>query len=321
MLADYQGRGFSALRVSITKACNLACSYCVPDDSRHTRLADELSAEEMFEAIKLLYEVLDLKKIRLTGGEPLVSPKLNKLLPLLSELPIKDFSLTTNGQLLSEKIPLLVENRVKRINVSLDTLKPDKFAFITRQGKLEKTLRGIEDALDAGLKIKVNMIPIKDVNEDEVVALLDYCLERGIELRYIELMRMGHLSERSEFENKFWSMEKLLCQIRGSYHVQAVDSESNATAQRFAIPETGYFGVIANDSAPFCQTCNRLRLTSNGDLYGCLSSPMKYSMSSFLGGGDKTSKEELKSLLSAALATKQQVSFYGSNLEMKSVGG
>ena len=320
MIVDYQGRAFSALRVSITKACNLSCTYCVPIGGSLSN-TKELSADEFFKAIKLLYEVLELKKIRLTGGEPLVSSKLPKLLPLLGSLPINDFTLTTNGQLLKEKIGILKENRVNRINVSLDTLSHEKFKEITRGGNLQKTLDGIDRALDAGLKIKVNMIPMKGLNEEEIVPLLDYCLERGIELRYIELMRMGHLADRDNFMEKFISLDYLLSEIKKHYPVVSRDSGKSATAKGFQIPETGHFGVIANDSAPFCTSCNRLRLTSEGDLYGCLSSTMKFPLKDLLKINEEDAKKELRNVLSKALATKQDFAFYGSNVPMKSVGG
>ena len=147
--------------------------------------------------MRLLVETAGIDKLRITGGEPLLSPKFDEFLPAVMQLPLKDVSVTTNGQFLPQKAALIADAGLKRINVSLDTLNPDRFRGIARSGDLATVLEGVRLMLDAGLKVKVNMVPMKSANVDQILPLLDYCLERGIELRFIELMNMGHLQVRT----------------------------------------------------------------------------------------------------------------------------
>lgn len=321
MISDFKGRRFKSLRVSLTSACNLACTYCVPEKGMLRIHKNELSADKMYKAIELLTQDLGLEKIRLTGGEPLISKKLYELLPKLNRLPLKELCITTNGQILAENIDFLKENGISRINVSLDTLKADRYEAITRGGTLQKTLNGIEAALDRGFQVKINMIPINGCNEDEVVTLLDYCLERGIELRYIELMRMGHLADPKIFDKKLFAMPDILKMIGNKYQFQAHEAAQNSTALRFKVEDKGFFGVIANDSCPFCSNCDRLRLSSEGDIYGCLGSTEKYSIVPFLELSENECRADLHKILRAALATKRKTSFSGAVTNMKSVGG
>lgn len=314
-------RQFKALRLSITGDCNLACTYCVPAKRCEPRHVKELSAKKIVKALKLLVNVAGIEKVRLTGGEPLISSKLNVILPQLSKLPLKDISLTTNAQLLERKAMFLRENGLQRINISLDSLDPKKYESITRGGVLQKTLNGIEKALEIGLKLKINMVPVRQMNEDEIIDVLDFCLDRGIELRYIELMQMGHLTDRKKHGDKFISMDYIFGQIRQKYTFEPVSAPLDSTAIKYLIPNRGHFGVIANDSAPFCNNCNRLRFSADGYLYGCLSSQQKFPVSDILELPDEMAARKLRSILTAALATKQEKSFNGSSLLMKSVGG
>jgi cyclic pyranopterin phosphate synthase len=284
-------------------------------------VSQEISAEETAGIIKMLVRYLDIVKIRLTGGEPLISNKLTVLLPLLSPLGVKDLSLTTNGQTLSQKAAFLKKNGMERINVSLDTLDQERFRLLTRGGKLEKTLAGIKQAQMAGLKIKVNMVPMKGVNEDEIVEMLDYCLENGIELRYIELMRMGHLADKKLYENKVISMHYLLDRIKERYGISRSNNTVNSTATRFEIKGRGYFGIIANDSEPFCETCDRLRLTAEGELLGCISSTHNFSIKELLHQSEEVRKEKLNLIFEKAMATKRELSFSGTATSMKTFGG
>ena len=321
MKTDYQGRRFQSLRLSLTAACNLACSYCVPTGMRLSATNREMSSDEMIKSVRLLCRQLGIQKVRLTGGEPLISAKLDRVLPELNQLGLDDISLTTNGQLLEKKAAFLKDNGINRINVSLDTLDEKKFRTLTRGGELQKTLAGIEAAIKVGLKIKVNMIPILNSNDDEVVRVLEYCLERGIELRYIELMRMGHLAKHEKFVEEFVSLNRLLEMIGAKYVVQEIGLNMGSTSRRYQVEGGGTFGVIANESAPFCGSCNRLRLTAEGDIYGCLSSSQKFPIRHLIDMPPEQAEDKLSTLLTAALATKQNVSFFGSTTQMMTVGG
>ncbi|EJT83475.1 molybdenum cofactor synthesis domain-containing protein [Pseudomonas putida S11] len=162
---------------------------------------------------------------------------------------------------------------IRRLNVSLDTLDPQAFRRIARGGDLASVLAGMERASAMGMQIKVNMVPMRGHNLDQVLPLLDYCLERGFELRFIELMRMGHLArDQNVFLQQFVGLDQLLALIAGKHAYVQVDAPLDATALRYQVPGTGHFGVIANESVPFCRTCSRLRLSSTGWLHGCLSS-------------------------------------------------
>ena len=322
MIVDRQGRRFRNLRISLTAACNYACTYCVPDGKRLVAAQDELSAEAMVRGVAYLIEAAGIERLRITGGEPLVSPKLEHFLRAASQLGLQDISLTTNGQLLARKLSLLLECGLKRINVSLDTLDPDDFKRIARGGDLPSVLQGLEEARAAGLKIKVNMVPLRGQNHEQVLPMLDYCLERGFELRFIELMRMGHLArEGASFQQQFYGMPELLAAITERHEFVQAPAPLDATALRYEIPGRGFFGVIANESVPFCRTCSRLRLSSTGWLHGCLSSSNRHYVGDLLDKPRHQALPALQRLLVHALADKQDIAFAGGVTVMKIIGG
>ncbi|MGH8351925.1 MAG: GTP 3',8-cyclase MoaA [Pseudomonas sp.] len=322
MIVDRQGRRFRNLRISLTAACNYACTYCVPDGKRLVAAQDELSAESLVRGVAYLIEAAGIERLRVTGGEPLVSPKLEVFLREVSQLGLEDISLTTNGQLLTRKLPLLLESGIRRLNVSLDTLDPEAFRRIARGGDLATVLDGLEQARAAGLKIKLNMVPLRGQNLDQVIPLLDYCLERGFELRFIELMRMGHLArDPNGFLQQFVGMQELLALIGERYEYLQADAPLDATALRYEIPGQGFFGVIANESVPFCRTCSRLRLSSTGWLHGCLSSSNRHYVGDLLDKPRHQALPALQRLLVKALGDKQELAFSGGVTVMKIIGG
>ena len=321
MITDAHGRAFRNLRVSLTAACNYACTYCVPDGKRLMPARAELSAEDMVRAVRLLIEVAGIEKLRITGGEPLLSPKLEAFLPQVMRLPLKDVGLTTNGQLLTRKADLLVRSGLERINVSLDTLNAERFRDIARTGDLATVLKGIDLMAEAGLKVKINMVPMRTANEDQILPMLDYCLERGFELRFIELMKMGHLNGNAQFQRDFIGMDDILEMIDGHYEFERTDAPFDSTAVRFEIPGQGTFGVIANESEPFCSSCTRLRLSSNGRLYGCLSNARSHDMNPILASADAEAHPALAAVLTRALGDKQPLRFSGEVTVMKFIGG
>uniref|UniRef100_A4XST7 Molybdenum cofactor synthesis domain protein n=1 Tax=Ectopseudomonas mendocina (strain ymp) TaxID=399739 RepID=A4XST7_ECTM1 len=322
MIVDRQGRRFRNLRISLTAACNYACTYCVPDGKRLVAAQDELSAEAMARGVAYLIEAAGIERLRITGGEPLVSTRLDPFLRQVSQLGLDDISLTTNGQLLERKLPLLVECGIRRLNVSLDTLDASAFRSIARGGDLATVLAGMEAAREAGMKIKVNMVPLRGQNLDQVLPLLDYCLERGFELRFIELMRMGHLArDGNAFNQQFVGLAQLLELIGSRYQYVQADAPVDATAMRYAIPGLGHFGVIANESVPFCRTCSRLRLSSTGWLHGCLSSSNRHYIGDLLDKPRHQALPALQRLLVKALGDKQDLAFSGGVTVMKIIGG
>lgn len=227
MIVDRQGRRFRNLRVSLTAACNYACTYCVPDGKRLVAAQDELTADALARGVAYLVEAAGIERLRITGGEPLISPRLEAFLKAVAGLGLDDISLTTNGQLLVRKLPLLRDAGIRRLNVSLDTLDPGAFRGIARGGDLASVLAGMEQASAAGMAIKVNMVPMRGQNLDQVLPLLDYCLERGYELRFIELMRMGHLArDGNAFLQQFVGLEQLLGLIGQSHRYEQAPDQS-----------------------------------------------------------------------------------------------
>ena len=320
MIVDKLGRRFRNLRVSLTAACNYACTYCVPDGKRLLKARDELPATDLFKAVVLLQQATGINKVRITGGEPLVAPRFDDFLLGVMDLGLSDVSLTTNGQLLLKKKDVIAESGLKRINISLDTLNPLRFKQIARGGDLETVLSSIDAMLDLGLRIKINMVPLRTQNLSEILSMLDFCLERGIELRFIELMRMGHLLHSSSFSKDFVSMETLLDVIGERYEFARTDAPYDSTAVRFLIPDKGVFGVIANESEPFCRSCTRLRLSSDGYLYGCLSSINKHYIGDLLTSPPHLVLPGLQDILAQALGDKK-LAFQGEVTVMKLIGG
>ncbi len=321
MIVDALGRRFRNLRVSLTAACNYACTYCVPDGKKLQAADHELSAEALSYAVELLVDAAGIEKLRITGGEPLLSPKFDALLPQVMKLPLADVSLTTNGQLILRKADLIAQSGLKRINVSLDTLDPERFRAIARGGDLATVLEGMALMREAGLRIKVNMVPMRTRNAEQILPMLDFCLEHGMELRYIELMNMGHLRYGNGFQRDFLGMEEILETIAARYEFTRTDAPYDSTAVRFEIPGHGFFGVIANETEPFCSSCTRLRLSSNGRLYGCLSNAANHDMRPVLALPHHQAMARLQSTLVQALADKQDLSFKGEVTVMKFIGG
>ena len=320
MIVDRLGRKFTNLRVSLTAACNYACTYCVPNGKRLMKAQNELSAAELINAVTLLQQATGIDKVRITGGEPLVTPKFDEFLAAVMDLDLKDVSLTTNGQLLIAKRDVIARSGLRRMNISLDTLNPLRFKHIARGGDLDTVLRGVESMLELGLKLKINMVPMRSENLSEVVPMLEYCLERGIELRFIELMRMGHLLGTNAFQANFVSMETLLDEIGQEYEFSRTEAPYDSTAARFQIPGQGTFGIIANESEPFCRTCTRLRLSSDGYLYGCLSNASRHCIGDLLGLPQHLALPKLQGLLVKALGDKK-LAFQGEVTVMKFIGG
>lgn len=321
MIVDAQGRRFRNLRVSLTAACNYACTYCVPNGRRLQAAVAELGATDLLRAVRLLIESAGIEKLRITGGEPLLSPKFDEFLPAAIRLPLKDISVTTNGQLLPRKAALIVDSGLKRINISLDTLNPLAFRAIAKSGDLATVLRGIDLMREGGLKVKVNMVPLKSANVDQILPLLDYCLERGVELRFIELMNMGHLRGGGAYGRDFFGMDDILALIATRHKFARTDAPYDSTSVRYEIPGKGVFGVIANETEPFCASCTRLRLSSNGYLYGCLSSSKRHALTDVLSLPDDQAHAVLQRRLMGALADKQPVHFKGEVTMMKFIGG
>ena len=270
-LIDTFGRIHNNLRISVTDRCNLRCTYCMPEDVTFRPKEELLTFEEITHFVRVAAP-LGINKIRLTGGEPLVRRDLPKLVAMLATVPgIKDLGLTTNGILLRAQARALHAAGLSRLNVSLDTLDRERFREITRRDGLAQVLDGLAAAREAGFSpIKVNAISIRGFTEPDVVALAHFARDNGFELRFIEYMPIG--AEAWE-RDKVLPAAELLERLGSEFGplTPAPDQDPRAPAQDFVYPDgRGRIGIIASVTRPFCQLCNRLRLTAEGKLRNCL---------------------------------------------------
>ncbi len=320
-IQDRYGRSFRNLRVSLTAACNYACSYCVPNGKRLLKASDELDEDLLLRAIHLLRLATPINRLRITGGEPLVANKFESFLAAVMQFGMEDVSITTNGQLVLRKLDAIQNSGVKRINVSLDSLNPLRFRRLARGGDLDTVLGGVKALLDLGIRMKINMVPLRECNAVEVLDMLEFCLDRGMELRYIELMRMGHLAHSADFQRQLFTHDQILAMIGQRYQFEPVAVPAHSTALRYSIPGRGIFGVIANESQPFCAGCDRLRLSSDGRLYGCLSNQRSHDLKPLLALKEQDAVSRLQTLLGRVLGDKQVTGFTGGDIVMKMIGG
>jgi cyclic pyranopterin phosphate synthase len=270
-LIDSFGRKHNNLRISVTDRCNLRCSYCMPEEVVFMDRAELLTFEEIAHFVRVAVP-LGIDKIRLTGGEPLMRRDLAKLVALLAEVPgIKDIGLTTNGILLAEHAQALYDAGLRRINISLDTLNPDRFRQLARREGLDRVLEGIAAAKRAGFApVKINAVSIRGITEHEVVPLGRYARDNGLELRFIEYMPIG--AEAWERDKVYFAQE-IMDQLTAAFGplAPAPDADPRAPAEDWVYADGGgRVGIIASVSRPFCLSCNRIRLTADGKLRNCL---------------------------------------------------
>jgi GTP 3',8-cyclase len=277
-IVDDFGRAFTYLRISVTDLCNLRCVYCMPEEGINALPRGEILDFEEIETVVQAAAACGVNKIRLTGGEPLVRRDLSVLVRMLAEIKgIDDLALTTNGVLLEQQAVALRDAGLKRVNVSLDTLDPCKFRRIARRGELQDVLRGIAAAECTGLDpLKINMVVLRGVNDDEVEAFAEMSLSRKCQVRFIEVMPLGEARDCTTRSGSydFVSGEEIRGRLEkrfGALQPVAIRSQMSAPAQIYRIPgAAGTLGFISAMSSSFCARCNRLRLTADGKLRACL---------------------------------------------------
>ena len=269
-LIDPFGRTITYLRVSVTDRCDLRCVYCMSEDMTFLPKADVLSLEEL-ERLCTAFIRLGTRKLRITGGEPLVRRNVISLFDRLGAQlgqGLDELTLTTNGTQLSKHADALAKAGVRRVNVSLDTLDPAEFTRITRWGKIAPVLAGIEAATAAGLHVKINAVALKGVNEDELGDMLAWCGARGHDLCLIETMPMGDVADRTE---QYLPLSIVRARLRNRFTLNETNFQTGGPARYFDIAETGTrVGFITPMTHNFCESCNRVRLTCTGTLYLCL---------------------------------------------------
>ena len=286
-LVDSYGRPHNNLRISVTDRCNIRCVYCMPEQVEFLPRAQLLRFEEIERFVRVAVP-LGIDKIRLTGGEPLVRRDLPLLIEKLAAIPgIKDIGLTTNGMLLAPVARRLRDAGLERINISLDTMDPAKFERLTRRTGFEQVIEGILAAKEAGFDpVKVNAVAIRGVTEDDIAPLARFSRQHGLELRFIEYMPLdaGHQWEREKVLYAADMLEILSREIGPL--APAADQDPRAPALDYEyLDGGGLVGFIASVSRPFCMSCNRLRLTSDGKLRNCLFALDETDVRALLRGG------------------------------------
>ena len=295
MLIDGHGRKVNYLRVSVTERCNFRCQYCMPQKPfSWVPKENLLSFEELFLFIKVGIDE-GINKIRITGGEPLLRNGLSSFIGMIDDYKSGlDIALTTNGYLLSGLAQDLKDAGLKRINVSLDTLKNDIAAKIAGKDVLQKVKNGIEKAREVGLGVKINNVPLKNINEDELIEVLDYCKERNMTIRFIEYMENIHAKDKL----KGLSSEEIKKKIRAKYSFKEVKREDSSPSQMFELDDGYRFGIIDPHKHDFCEECNRIRLNAEGMLIPCLFFEEALSIRKAVQAGDiEAAAEVLKEVL------------------------
>jgi len=324
-LSDSFNRPINYLRISVTDRCNLRCIYCMPTEGiKPLPHSEILSYEEVCLVAKAAAE-LGINKVRLTGGEPLVRSHLSSLVQMLAEVEgIDDLSLTTNGVLLGQYARELKAAGLKRVNISLDSLRPERFERITRIGRLEDTLRGIETAKAAGLHpIKINMVVMRGINDDEIIDFARMTVEKGWHVRFIEFMPIGE--EQQEGEGRFMPISDITQRIESLGILEPHTLDGSGPAKYFRLPQAkGTIGFISPVSEHFCFKCNRLRLMAEGKLRPCLLSDEEIDLRGPIRRG--VSVDEVKRLIEQATEAKPeghklQVGTTARNRNMCQIGG
>jgi len=272
-LIDPFARTIDYLRVSVTDRCDFRCVYCMSENMNFLPKAELLTLEEL-DRMCSTFISQGVRKLRITGGEPLVRRGIMEFFTSISRHlktgDLQELTLTTNGSQLRRFADQLASVGVKRINISLDTLDEQKFADITRWGRLAQVLDGIDAALDAGIRVKINTVALKGFNEDELEQLVEWCASRDMDLTFIEVMPMGDIGNEDRLD-QYWPLSDLRTRMAKTWTLTETDEQTGGPARYVRLSETGQkIGFITPLTHNFCESCNRVRLTCTGELYQCL---------------------------------------------------
>jgi GTP 3',8-cyclase len=298
-MIDGFGRRITYVRMSVTDRCDLRCRYCMAEKMTFLPRKDVLSLEEIV-ALADIFVARGVKRIRLTGGEPLVRKGVEHLIPELGKRigrGLDELTMTTNGTQLARHARMLFDAGIRRINVSLDSLDPDRFRHITRRGDLAQVLGGIGAAAEAGLKIKINMVALKGLNEGEIAPMLRWCASQGHDLTLIETMPLGDVEEdRTEH---YLPLSEVREQLEREFPLTPSVARTGGPARYYEVEGVGVrLGLITPLTHNFCEGCNRIRVAATGTVYGCLGHDQMVELRELLRtGGAETVTDALDSLL------------------------
>jgi len=301
-LIDPFERAITYLRVSVTDRCDFRCAYCMSEHMTFLPKTDLLTLEELDRLCSAFID-LGVEKLRITGGEPLVRRGIMTFFEAMSRHletgALKELTLTSNGSQLRRFAPILASLGVKRINVSLDTLDEQKFARITRLGRLPQVLSGIDAAQEAGLKVKINTVALKGFNEDELFSLTEWCAARDADLTFIEVMPMGDIGNDDRL-GQYWPLKDLRARLERHFTLTDLAERSGGPARYVRLNETGQkIGFITPLTHNFCESCNRVRLTCTGEIYTCLGQDGKADLRAPLRAHPESDKPLIAAIRSA----------------------
>ena len=289
---DSHGRRIDYVRLSVTDRCNLRCTYCMAEDMTFLPRRELLTLEELAE-LGRQFVARGVKRIRLTGGEPLVRRGIGELAEALGALAadgLAELTMTTNGMSLPVHASRLAAAGMRRINVSLDTLDAAKFAAITRGGDVAQVIAGIDAARAAGLAVKINMVALKGVNDDDFPAMLAWCAARGLDLSLIETMPLGDIAGRRE--DRYLPLGDARAALEACFTLIPSTHRTGGPSRYYDVAETGTrVGFITPLSANFCASCNRIRVTATGTVYGCLGHDQKVELRDILRAGEPGARD------------------------------
>lgn len=302
---DSFGRVHNYLRISLTDNCNLRCFYCMPEEAYDFAPAARLMQVGEIEALAKIFVGLGVDKIRLTGGEPFVRKDAAEIIEVLGKLKV-ELACTTNGVRIDEMLDSILKAEFSSINISLDTLQFDKFERITRRNLFHRVRKNIDLLLAHGVTTKINVVVMKGLNDDEILDFVGLTKDMPVEVRFIEFMPFQGNKWTS---NQVFTLNELLDLIGRKYEVIPLEGKLHDTAKGFSIPgHVGHFAVISTMSAPFCEGCNRLRLTADGKMKNCLFSKTETDLLSALRKGEDVVPLILESVASKARALGGQMS-------------
>jgi GTP 3',8-cyclase len=266
---DGYGRTIRKLRISLLDACNFRCFYCMPEQPKFMPYAELLTAGEIVATCRELCR-LGITEMRMTGGEPTLRRDFDDIVRGLSGLPLTRLGLTTNAFLLDSKLDMLDGTLCRSINISLDSLQPDRFAEITRTNHYDVVVRNIIAARDRGFRVKLNVVVCRGINDDEIGDFVDFSAAHGIPVRFLELMKIG--PRHRDFDALFVPADEMIATIAARHELRPVAVEQDSTAFVYRSAHGAEIGFIASESRPFCDSCSRLRLSATGHLRACLMS-------------------------------------------------